>query len=140
MDVGDVGEHAEAVREAHRDVELAVELVVELVALPLAVGGRVAAQVDGDVPDPPPQAADQLRLPGLGLEVQAAEDPGAGARVVVLDELDVDPELGPGVRAERLDQEAALVAVHLRLEQDEAVEPGLEPLGHQPSAEPYWRS
>ena len=53
MDVGDLAEHAEAVREADRDVELAVVLVVELVALPLAVGGRVAPQIDRDVPDPP---------------------------------------------------------------------------------------
>ena len=40
----------------------------------------------------------------------------------------------------RLDQEAALVAVDLGLEQDEPVELGLQPLRHQPSADPYWRS
>ena len=50
-DVGDVAEHGEAVAEADRDEELAVGLVVEDVALPLAVGGGVAAQVDGDVED-----------------------------------------------------------------------------------------
>ena len=87
-------------READRDEQLAVADVVELVALPLAVGRRVAPQVDRDVPDPPADAADQLRLPGRGLEVQAAEDPPARARVVVLDELDLDPRLRPGRGAE----------------------------------------
>ena len=72
-DVGELAEHGEAVAKADRDEELAVELVVEHVALPLAVGRRVAAQVDGDVEDLAARAADQLRLPGLGLEVQAAQ-------------------------------------------------------------------
>src|SRR5262245_35648620 len=50
-DVGDVAERGEAVAEAGRDEELAVAGVVEFVSLPLAVGGRTAAQVDGDVED-----------------------------------------------------------------------------------------
>ena len=91
-------------------------------ALPLAVGRRVAAQVDGDVEDLAAGAADQLRLAGLGLEVEAAQGALRGARVVVLDELDLDAELGPGVAAVGLDHEAALVAVDLRLEQDDPVE------------------
>ena len=57
--------------------------------------------------------------------------------MVVLDELDVDPELGPGVAAVGLDHEAALVAVDRRLEQDDPVELGRQPLRHQPSALPY---
>ena len=61
--------------EADRDEELAVGLVVEDVALPLAVGGRAAAQVDGDVEDRAARAADQLRLARLGLEVDAAQGP-----------------------------------------------------------------
>ncbi len=52
----------------------------------------------------------------------------------MLDELDVDPQLGPGVAAIGLDHEAALVTVNLRLEQDDAVELRREPLRHQPSA------
>ena len=51
--------------EADRDEQLAVALVVELVALPLAEGGRVAAQVDGDVEDPP-RAGSGPASPGPG--------------------------------------------------------------------------
>ena len=90
MDVGDVGEDAEAVGKPRRDEELAVALVVELEPLPLPIRRRVAAQVDGDVPDPPAKAAHELGLPGARLEMKAAQDPAAGARVVVLDELAVD--------------------------------------------------
>ena len=50
--------------------------------------------------------------------------------MVVLDELGVDPELGPGIAAEGLDEEAALVAVDRGLDQDDAVELGLQLLGH----------
>ena len=57
--------------------------------------------------------------------------------MIVLDELDVDAELGPGVAAEALDHEAALVAVDLGLDEDGAVELGGQALRHQPSDLPY---
>ncbi len=57
--------------------------------------------------------------------------------MVVLDELDVDAELRPGVAAEGLDEEAALVAVDLGLDEDDAVELGGQARGHQPSDFPY---
>ena len=72
----------------------------------------------------PRDAAHQLRLArarsGSG---SRAACPAGRARVVVLDERDLDPELGPGVALEGLDQEAARVAVDLGLDQDDAVEP-----------------
>ena len=136
-DVGRLAEDGEAVAEADRHVELAVALVVEDVALPLPEGRRAPAQVDGDVEDLAPGAADQLRLAGLGLEVDPPQRRPRGARVVVLDELDVDPQLGPGVAAVGLDHEAALVAVDLGLEQHDPLELGRDPLRHQPSARPY---
>ena len=129
-DVGRLAEHGEAMAEADRDEELAVRLVVELVPLPLPVCGRVAAQVDGDVEDLPARAANQLRLAGLGLEVQAAQGATQGARVIVLDELDIDAQLGPGVAAERLDHEAAGVAVDHRLDQDDTLQLRLQRLRH----------
>jgi hypothetical protein len=46
----------------------------------------------------------------------------------------------PGVGAERLGQEAALVAVRLRLDQEEAVQLRIDAARHQPRARPYCRS
>jgi hypothetical protein len=58
--------------------------------------------------------------------------------VVLLHEVELHAERAPAVVAEGLDQEASLVAMDLRLDQDDAVELGLEPAGHQPrSARPY---
>jgi len=57
--------------------------------------------------------------------------------VVVLDELDLDPVLGPEVAAVGLDHEAALVTVDGRLEQGDPVELGLQAPQHQPSDRPY---
>jgi hypothetical protein len=113
-----------------------VALVVELVALPLAERGRVAPQVDGDVPDAPPRAADQLRLSGeVVLEVQPAQDPGARAGVVVLDEVGGDPGRAPRLGAVGLDEEAAVVAVDVGLERDDALELALEDL--HANSDPY---
>ena len=64
--------------EARRHEELVAELGAELDRHMLAVGGRAAADVDGDVEDGAVQHADELGL-GMGrpLEMQAAQ--GAGA-------------------------------------------------------------
>ena len=112
--------------EAGRDEELAVPFAIQLVSLPALVGGGVGAQIDGDVPDPAARAADQLRL--AALHVDAAQHRALRAAVVVLDELDLDPELGEGVLAEGLDQEAALVTVDGGLDQNQVVELGRETL------------
>jgi hypothetical protein len=128
------------VREADRHQELAMQLVVELVALPPPVRGRGTPQVDGDVPDRAAQAANELRLARGGLEVEPAQDAAARARVVLLHELEVHPQLAPRVVAERLDEEPAVVAVHVGLDEDEALDLGVEAPGHYPSARPYWRS
>jgi hypothetical protein len=50
--------------------------------------------------------------------------------VVVLDELDLDPVLDPEIAAVGLDHEAALIAVDVRPEQDDAVELGRQALEH----------
>ena len=81
---------AETVREADRHEQLAVVLVAQLERLVLAVGGGVAAQVDRHVVDRAARRAHQLRLAGLELEVEGADRASLRARVVVLDELDVD--------------------------------------------------
>ena len=54
--------------------------------------------------------------------MEPAQDPLRRTRVVVLDEFGVDPGVAPGVGAKRLDQEPALVAVDLGLEDDDSVQ------------------
>ena len=81
---------------------------------------RARARVDDDVEDRAARAAHELRHPRL--HVQAAHDPAARARVVVLDEVVVDPQLGQHASAVGLQEEAALVAVHDGLEQQRAVQ------------------
>src|SRR6185312_4093033 len=106
--------------------ELPVTLVVELMALPLPVGGRVAAQIHGYVPDPAPQAPDELRLSGDGLKVEPAKNVARGPGVVVLNEVDADAELAPGIVPKGLHQESAVVPVDVGLDQRHTVEPGLQ--------------
>jgi hypothetical protein len=60
--------------------------------------------------------------------------------VVVLHELHLDPQLAELVGAERLDEEAALVAADGGLDQDDAVELGGEAAEAHLSAFPYCRS
>ena len=115
--------------------------VVELVALPPLVGRGVRPQVDGDVEDLPPVAADELGL--AALHVDAAQDPCVGATLVVLDEVDLDAEVVHLAVAERLHEEAALVAVDGRLDQDDALDlrrQAAEVHWPAPSVLPYWRS
>src|SRR5436190_21750042 len=96
-------------------------VVIELVALPLPEGRRVAPQIHGDVEDATGGAAHELRLPRLGLEVQAAQRVLDRARVVLLDEAVLDAELAPELLAVGLDQEAAVVPEAVGLDQDQAV-------------------
>jgi hypothetical protein len=132
VDVGDLAEHAEAVGKALGDEQLPVAFVVQLVTLPLSERRRAAPEVDGDVPDPAAHAADQLGLAGTALEMKAAKDPLARARVVVLDEVAVNARLAPRLGAVGLDEKAAIVSVDDRLEQDHPVELRLEHRRHQP--------
>ena len=81
--------------EADRNEELAVALVVELVALPLPVGRRVAAEVDGDVPDRAAQQRTSFAWPGVVWKCRPRRIPARRARVVLLDERRLDAELSP---------------------------------------------
>ena len=62
--------------------------------------------------------------------MKAAEGVPGRARLVVLNELQLDPELSPPIVAKRLDQEATLVAVDLGLDQGEPVYLGVESARH----------
>ncbi len=60
--------------------------------------------------------------------------------MILLDERPLDAMLGPEVLAERLDEEAALVAVRRRLEEDEVRDLRLDPGDTHDNLVPYWRS
>jgi hypothetical protein len=90
-DFGRIGEDEEAMGEALGDPE-ELELVVrrlsfEVEAGPFAEVGRVATEIDGDVPDMPREDADKFALGLAELVVQAAEHPLDGEGLIVLNEL-----------------------------------------------------
>ena len=112
--------------ESDRDEQLAVRRVVEVDDLVFAERGRRPADVEHHVADRPAGAAHELGLAGIGLEVEAAQGAAPAAGVVVLHEGDVDAERGISVLPVGLDEEAALVPVHVGLDEDEPREPRRE--------------
>jgi len=62
-------------------------LSFEVEAGPFAEVGRVATEIDGDVPDMPGEDADKFALGLAELVMQAAEHAFDGKGLVVLDEL-----------------------------------------------------
>ena len=90
-DLSCVGEDEKAVGKAFGDpyeLEFVCEgLGFEVESGPFAEVGRVAAEVDGDIPDVTGEDTDELALGMAELVVQAAEDALAGEGLVVLDEL-----------------------------------------------------
>ena len=84
---------------------------------------------------PNPEQAAAIEAPGV---VFVSAGAGTGKTTVLVERfvkavcggVDVDSLLGPGVAAERLEHEAALVAVNGRLQQDDAVELGRQALRH----------
>ena len=117
-----VYEYREPVSETDRHEQLMVLLVIEDVRLPLTVGRGVLAQVHRHVDDRAAGGPDQLRLTRGGLEVDAAQRSLFRPRVVLLDEVDIDPEPCPLAAGVGLEHEPALVAVHLRFDEDDPVE------------------
>src|SRR5918996_6585853 len=101
-------------------------LVVQLVRLPVPERRRAGPDVDEQVEDRPARAAQQLGHPGL--EVHAPNDAALRARVVVLNPLVVDAELGEYVAAIGFLEEATLVAVHDGLEEDGSFQAGFQAL------------
>ena len=123
-DVGDVARDQESVREADRHPQQVVRHVVELERLVAAERRRAAADVDDDVQDGPACGAHELSLAAADREVHARATSPPRPRVVVLHELLGEPQRRERVSAEGLDEEASLVAVHVRREVDEAGEAG----------------
>jgi hypothetical protein len=102
-------------------------------AEPAAEGGRAAPDVDRDVEHLALDRAHQLALRSADLRVQAAQRPAHRVRVVVLHEGTRDAAGAVLVEVVRLHEEAARVAVHVRLHDDHARQRGLQEL-HRPAA------
>jgi hypothetical protein len=82
-------------------------------------------QIHGDIKDTAVGAAHQLAHRRREvLVVEAAQDALLRARMVVLHELVSDPGFGELALLVCLEKEASFVAAHLRLDEDEALEPG----------------
>jgi hypothetical protein len=124
-DLGHVGEHEESVGEALGDPELPLVLGGQHVALPLPERGRAAPQVHRHVEDLALDDANQLPLWKRQLVVKAAQHPARRPAVVVLHE-----GHGAGERLRErplvvaLEEEAAGVAEHLRLDDHDVRDPG----------------
>lgn len=118
-DLGVFGKHEEAVGEAFGDPEhfqLAFGVVgTEVKTGPLAEVGRVAAEVDGDVPDVSREDADEFSLRVTKLVMKAAQNAARGKGLIVLGEGGWEAELGEGVRIEDLGEPSAGVAEALWL-------------------------
>ena len=128
--------------EAVGDEELPMLDVVEVVALPALVGGGVRPEIDGDVEDPPAGAADELRLAALHVDARGATR--AAERLWFSWTKSTSMPTASSPRCpEGLDEEAALVAMDVRLDQDDALDLGrqaAEAHWPAPSVLPYWRS
>src|SRR5712664_617249 len=117
LHVRDLGNHHKAVREPRWNPRHLLGEAFQVEARPFAEGAGTLAQVHRDIPDLAESDANQLSLRLTDLVVKTAQDVLAGARMVVLHELDVEP----GGLHERLavvafQEEPARILEHLRLE------------------------
>lgn len=124
-------EHHEAVRKARRNPQLPVVVLAEFDPVPLPEGRRRPAQVHRHVEDAALDDPYELSLRLLDLVVQAAQHAFAGAGMVVLHEVHVEPGgLAEGLGVEALHEEAAGIPEDFRLDDQEAREAGFRHL-HQ---------
>src|SRR6267378_5973864 len=117
LHICNLGNHDKAVRESRWNPRHLLGEAFQVEARPFAEGAGALAQVHRDIPDLAERDANQLSLWLTDLIVKTAQDVLAGARMVVLHELDVEP----GGLHERLavvafQEEPARVLEHLRLE------------------------
>ena len=92
-ELGDIGEHQEAVREALGDVELLLVLLSELDTVVLTIGRAALTEVDGDIVYRTLDDADELALWVLLLEVQTTKNALRGHGLIILNEDHVEAGL-----------------------------------------------
>ena len=89
---------------------------LEIEGRPSAEFGRVAAQIDGDIPDMPRKHPNQLSLGPAELVVKTTENAPAGAGLIVLGEAGRQTGRGEPFGIEDLGKPSAIVAEALRAE------------------------
>ncbi len=89
-------------------------IVGKLHPLMLAEGGRSGADIHRYVPDAPARNAYKFSLRRGVLVMQAAQDTGRGARMVVLNEMSGKPGTLEALGVETLDKESPLIAEYLQ--------------------------
>ena len=125
-DFGGVGEDEEAVGEAFGDPEelqvVARGLSFQVKAGPSSEVRRVAAEVDGDIPDMTREHTDEFALRPGELVVQAAKDAFDGEGLVVLNESGGKTGRGKGGLVEYLCEPAATISEALGLKKFDVFE------------------
>ena len=125
-DFGGVGEDEEAVGEAFGDPEelqvVARGLSFQVKAGPPSEVRRVAAEVDGDIPDMTREHTDEFALRPGELVVQAAKDAFDGEGLVVLNESGGKTGRGKGGLVEYLCEPAATISEALGLNEFDVFE------------------
>ena len=119
-DFGCFGENEETVGKTFGDpkeLEFAVVIAgLEIESGPAAEVGRVAAQIDGDVPDVAGENADEFALGMAELVVETTEDTACGKRLIVLSEDGGKAQRRKGVCIENFGKPTACVAITLGLQ------------------------
>ena len=121
-DIAVVGERAEPVRESHRHPQHLLVLVVQLHSEPLTELRRAGADVDGDVEHRSATAADQLSLRVRLLIVKPAQHAALRPGVVILHELGGDAGVTKPIQMIGFQEEAALIGVDFRLQEQNAAQ------------------
>ena len=97
--------------------ELAVVIAgLEIECSPAAEVRRVAADIDGDVPDVAEEDADEFALRMAQLVVETTEDTARRKRLIVLSEDGRETERGKGVCIENFGEPTACVAIAFGLQ------------------------
>src|SRR5581483_6694772 len=138
LDLGDGARHVEPVRESRRDVALTEVVRRKDYRHPLPEGRRPAPDVDRHIEDFAREDANELALRVTQLQMQTAQRPADRLRVIVLHERRGDAELAIPIRAVRFDEEAAAVAVHVRLDDEHVGDDGSLDAHDQSSCSRTW--
>src|SRR5690348_1996820 len=84
VQISDIAQHAETVRETGRHVDLADAIVSKFSPKPVSIRCRPTPQVDCNIKDATTHDRHYLRLRPIDLEMQPTQHPSRGAGMIVL--------------------------------------------------------